>query len=114
MQLRSASMALALSMIGVPACVTDTDSTSGAVASDLAGDAVVVATDKGLVKGAHAGSGFAFLGVPYAKPPLGALRFQPPVPAARWSGVADATAFGHTCVQIGGDVVAAQEVVLNR
>ena len=34
-----------------------------------------------------------FLGVPYAAPPIGPLRFRPPQPPARWSGVRDALAF---------------------
>ena len=40
-----------------------------------------------------------FLGIPYAQPPVGDLRFAPPVPAARWDGERDATAFGPTCPQ---------------
>ncbi|MGW6392644.1 carboxylesterase/lipase family protein [Streptomyces sp. NPDC055103] len=38
----------------------------------------------------------AFLGVPYAQAPFGALRFRAPVPAAPWDGVREATAFGPT------------------
>ena len=40
-----------------------------------------------------------FLGVPYAAPPVGDLRWKPPQPAAKWSGVRKATAFGHRCIQ---------------
>ena len=39
----------------------------------------------------------SFLGIPYAMPPLGNLRWMPPRPAASWSGVWNATAFGDTC-----------------
>lgn len=39
-------------------------------------------------------------GIRYAEPPVGALRWRAPVPAAPWSGVADATAFGGTSPQI--------------
>ncbi|HEY5979962.1 MAG TPA: carboxylesterase family protein [Microlunatus sp.] len=38
----------------------------------------------------------AFLGLPFAEPPVGALRFGAPVPAAGWEGVRDATAYGPT------------------
>lgn len=41
-----------------------------------------------------------FLGVPYAKPPLGNLRFKPPQPAEDWSGVWDATRYPNTCYQL--------------
>src|SRR5271163_4992035 len=40
-----------------------------------------------------------FLGVPYASPPVGDLRWQPPRDAARWSPVLQATKFANTCVQ---------------
>ncbi len=62
-------------------------------------DPLVVATDKGLVRGTQIGTSFAFRGIPFAAPPIGARRFMPPVAAACWSGVADATAYGATCAQ---------------
>jgi para-nitrobenzyl esterase len=62
-------------------------------------DSLIVATDKGLVKGTQAGTGFAFLGIPFAAPPVGSLRFMPPQPAASWSEVVDATHFGNSCAQ---------------
>ncbi len=36
-----------------------------------------------------------FLGVPFAEPPVGKLRFRPPVPAGLWTGVKDALKFGE-------------------
>lgn len=44
---------------------------------------------------------FAFQAIPYAKPPVGELRFQPPRPAEPWSGVLDATKEAPVCVQRG-------------
>src|SRR5512139_182194 len=37
----------------------------------------------------------AYKGIPYAKPPMGELRWKAPVPAASWDGVRDAQAFGN-------------------
>jgi para-nitrobenzyl esterase len=59
----------------------------------------VVRTTSGLVRGLGTEGGYAFLGVPYAAPPVGPLRFAPPVPPRRWRGVRDATRFGPTAPQ---------------
>ncbi|XP_011827325.1 PREDICTED: liver carboxylesterase 1-like [Mandrillus leucophaeus] len=40
-----------------------------------------------------------FLGIPFAKPPLGPLRFAPPQPAEPWSFVKNATSYPPTCIQ---------------
>lgn len=40
-----------------------------------------------------------FRGIPYASPPLGSLRFMPPVTGALWSGVKMADKFGPVCLQ---------------
>ncbi|XP_061409954.1 acetylcholinesterase-like isoform X1 [Lethenteron reissneri] len=41
----------------------------------------------------------AFVGVPYAKPPIGDLRFKKPVPLEKWDGVYNATTFSPACYQ---------------
>ena len=58
-----------------------------------------VKTDSGMVEGKEDGAVRAFLGIPYAAPPVGDLRWKPPLPAARWSGVRKATDFGAHCMQ---------------
>jgi para-nitrobenzyl esterase len=40
-----------------------------------------------------------FLGIPYAAPPVGELRWRPPEDAPRWQRRLQATKFGNTCVQ---------------
>ena len=42
----------------------------------------------------------AFLGIPYAAPPVGNLRWQPPQSPASWQGVREATSFGPACPQL--------------
>lgn len=41
----------------------------------------------------------AYKGIPYAKAPIGELRWRPPVAAPAWKGVRDAREFGHACLQ---------------
>ncbi|XP_054261394.1 esterase FE4-like isoform X2 [Macrosteles quadrilineatus] len=41
----------------------------------------------------------SFQGIPYAKPPIGELRFKPPVPFGPWEGVRDALKEGNDCIQ---------------
>jgi para-nitrobenzyl esterase len=41
----------------------------------------------------------AFMGIPYAAPPIGGLRWKPPQPAASWQGIRDATKPGARCIQ---------------
>uniref|UniRef100_A0A8C8RL43 Carboxylesterase type B domain-containing protein n=1 Tax=Pelusios castaneus TaxID=367368 RepID=A0A8C8RL43_9SAUR len=67
-------------------------------------DGTVVLTTSGPIRGKRlpAGSGTvtAFLGIPYAEPPVGALRFQKPLPHQPWSHVLEATSFGKVCFQL--------------
>ncbi|XP_046835897.1 juvenile hormone esterase-like [Vespa crabro] len=42
----------------------------------------------------------AFQGIPYAKPPIGELRFQDPLPAEGWNGIRDGSKFGNISAQI--------------
>src|SRR5580692_9733100 len=58
-----------------------------------------VKTASGTVEGKDEGAVRAFLGIPYAAPPVGNLRWKPPAAAASWTGVRKATEFGNHCMQ---------------
>lgn len=60
---------------------------------------VTVPTRAGRLRGRRQGEGAVFLGIPYAAPPVGPLRWCPPQPVAAWDGVRDALAFGPDCPQ---------------
>lgn len=62
-------------------------------------DRAVVETKYGKVKGAQIDGVYVWKGVPYAKAPVGKLRFRPPQEPDFWNGVRDAAEFGAACVQ---------------
>ncbi len=61
-----------------------------------------IVTESGPLKGIINGNIAEFLGVPYAAPPVGALRWTPPQPFGKWHGLLDASSFGSQCTQGGG------------
>jgi para-nitrobenzyl esterase len=67
----------------------------------LASNPLVIKTDLGKVQGKMSADGQArdFLGIPYAAPPVGPLRWKPPQPAAKWHDARPATSFGSRCFQ---------------
>ncbi len=84
------------------ACLLGSVALAGAGAAAPAGSpdaAPTVQTENGAVVGKAEGNTARFLGIPYAAPPTGALRFRPPQPRAPWSGPLQATEFGSPCPQ---------------
>jgi len=61
---------------------------------------LVAATHDGLLQGKHSEGIDQFLGIPYAAPPVGALRWQAPQPVQPWHGIRAATAYGNRCPQL--------------
>lgn len=62
-------------------------------------DRALAQTTTGAVHGIATRGYRLFTGIPYAAPPVGPLRWQPPVPAPAWDGVRQATRPGPRCVQ---------------
>ena len=79
-------------------CATN-DSTSDISEATSGSRSITVDAPAGVVEGVASDTGNEFLGIPYAQAPIGDLRWQPPVPAAPWDGVRDATEFGPPCAQ---------------
>lgn len=70
----------------------------------------VVATKYGLVEGIYEDDLMVFKGIPYAKPPVGELRYHSPEEPESWTGIRSAKEFGAICAQmpllnIAGDIV---------
>jgi len=59
----------------------------------------VVRVDSGEVQGVADDGVVSYKGIAFAAPPVGELRWRPPQPAARWTGVRQATEFGADCMQ---------------
>ena len=59
----------------------------------------LVETNLGQLRGVEDAGIHVFRGIPYARPPIGALRFQPPQGLTPWTGVRDATHFGPAAAQ---------------
>lgn len=68
----------------------------------FAQDASIVKTQSGDVQGVTDQDVLAFKGIPYAAPPVGALRWREPEPAPEWQGVRKADGYGKACIQTPG------------
>jgi para-nitrobenzyl esterase len=71
------------------------------MSANVYADSLTVKTEQGKVTGKTINDGKvkAFLGLPYAAPPVGDLRWKAPQPPAKWSGDRDASKFGAHCAQ---------------
>ena len=77
---------------------------SSAVGVDVYDDpTLIIATASGPIQGYHSEyanlTARAWLGIPYASPPNGTLRFKPPTPPESWSQLRDASVAGPGCQQ---------------
>ena len=76
------------------------DVDGGGCASSVTAAPGLVVTASGPVQGSAESDTWAYRGIPYAAPPVGALRWQAPQDPACWSQPLAASAFGSACVQL--------------
>ena len=79
------------------------------VARCAVGGEDVACTAQGAVRGVVENHILTFKGLPYAKPPVGNLRWSPPIEPAAWEGVRDGSRFGDVCPQIVANKVVGAE-----
>lgn len=89
------------SVVATAALLVGIDSTAPqAVAEPQTPDqSTIVRTDEGRVRGYTTKDHMVFKGIPFAKPPVGRLRFRGPRPVGQWGGIRDATQAGSACAQ---------------
>ena len=85
-----------VALFGVPALLS-----VRAAAPAAAADERLVITQSGPVRGFRTERMRAFLGIPYANPPVGSLRWTPPTAVTPWKHVRLATHFANHCIQSG-------------
>lgn len=104
-------MASLTSLIALMGCQQDSASpASGASGETVKSEAVgqapekvgLVTTKDGDLQGVlqKDAAYISYLGVPFAKPPVGSLRWAPPEPIESWEGVRDAGTYGPDCMQV--------------
>jgi para-nitrobenzyl esterase len=83
------------------ACALATTALVFGLAAAVHADSLTIKTEQGKATGKTINDGKvkAFLGLPYAAPPVGDLRWKAPEPPAKWKGERDATKFGAHCAQ---------------
>jgi para-nitrobenzyl esterase len=92
-----AALVAALSTVAAIAVAACLPGAGGAATAP--GHGLVVRTADGRVQGQATGTTDEYLGIPYAAPPVGVLRWRPPQPPAPWRGVRQATSFAPHCAQ---------------
>jgi para-nitrobenzyl esterase len=86
--MRTLALALAMGLASI-----------AAPAPSATAETAIAVSENGPVEGLVTPTLHKFLGIPYAAPPVGALRWQPPQPHADWVTPIDATQFGNHCPQ---------------
>jgi para-nitrobenzyl esterase len=66
----------------------------------FAADGTRAQIDAGVIDGTIDNGVIAFRGIPFAAPPVGALRWRPPQPVSAWQGVRRSVSYGPDCMQV--------------
>lgn len=99
--MRSLTRLALLALLGLGACAIHPGRVHQVrFASDA--ETVLASTQAGVVRGVEGAGVRAFLGVPYARRPVGELRWRAPQPVEPWKGRRDATRIGSDCTQAVG------------
>eukprot|EP00931_Biecheleriopsis_adriatica_P087915 TRINITY_DN62316_c0_g1_i1.p1 TRINITY_DN62316_c0_g1~~TRINITY_DN62316_c0_g1_i1.p1 ORF type:complete len:607 (-),score=96.24 TRINITY_DN62316_c0_g1_i1:345-2165(-) len=77
----------------------ESDASNSHFGSLRADSKLIVETSQGTICGANLHGGVAFLGVPFAEPPVGQLRWAAPTKRKPWEGILPCTRFGPSCPQ---------------
>src|SRR5262245_44522339 len=91
---RRVSLLLAL------ACAAMAFSPSASLAASKIQKGTLIQLADGDVQGTVDGGTRQFLGIPFAAPPVGPLRWKPPTPPAPWQNVLQANTFSGACGQL--------------
>lgn len=77
-------------------------------------NAEVIAVGSGKLEGERVGDVVRYMGVPYAQPPVGELRWRAPRPAKPWKGIKKALKPGSACMQVGNFFASADESTFDK
>merc|ERR1711983_402115 len=99
-----------LVFVTITYCKDDLEDESLTTIEDVQSDLTdIVITGSGKIQGKrvtrNGKSHLEFLGIPFAEPPIGDLRFKPPVPVKPWSGILEALEDGFVCPQMPNPLV---------
>jgi para-nitrobenzyl esterase len=75
-------------------------STVGGCGDDPSSDPTIIKIESGSIQGMNLGMSRQFLGIPYARPPVGDLRWKAPQKPASWTDVQSAADFKNRCAQL--------------
>lgn len=97
---KTLAVAVAAAWLFSPAVMTEQNHVAYAAETQAAvSQSVLANTENGQVRGFMVNGISYYRGIPYAKPPVGELRWRPPVKADNWQGVLDATQYKSEAAQ---------------
>ena len=99
-RLKPTLIAVGLAALTLSGCsAKEAKSSQTALAEKIVLPGPVVSVAQGEIEGVNQDGINVFRGIQYAAPPVGELRWAPPIAPAAWEGVRDASDFGPSCIQ---------------